>query len=60
RRKVGELDEIELEVECPEALTTDIEAALRQALSLRVPVRAVAPGTLPRYELKARRIVLAE
>ena len=57
RRKVGELDEIELEVECPEALTLDIEAALRQALSLRVPVRAVAPGTLPRFELKARRIV---
>jgi phenylacetate-CoA ligase len=54
------MDEIELEVECPETTVSAVEAALRQALSLRVPVRAVAAGTLPRYELKARRIVLAE
>ncbi len=60
RLKVGAMDEIELEVECPEATIPAIEAALRQALSLRVPVRAVAPGSLPRYELKARRIVVAE
>ena len=60
RLKAGTMDEIELEVECPETTVTAVEAALRQALSLRVPVRAVAAGTLPRYELKARRIVLAE
>jgi phenylacetate-CoA ligase len=60
RLKAGAMDEIELEVECPEATVSAVEAALRQAFSLRVPVRSVAPGTLPRYELKARRIVLAE
>lgn len=60
RLKAGTMDEIELEVECPEATVSAVEAALRQAFSLRVPVRSVAPGTLPRYELKARRIVLAE
>jgi phenylacetate-CoA ligase len=57
RVKSGALDEIELEVECPEAVASAVAVALRQALSLRVPVRAVAAGTLPRYELKARRIV---
>lgn len=57
RLKAGDMDEIELEVECPDTVTPRIEVALRQALSLRVPVRAVAAGTLPRYELKARRIV---
>ena len=55
--KAGELDEIELEVECPEEEAPLVEAALRQSLSLRVPVRAVPPGTLPRFELKARRVV---
>jgi phenylacetate-CoA ligase len=60
RLKAGALDEIALEVECPEATVPAVETALRQALSLRVPVRSVAAGSLPRYELKARRIVSTE
>ncbi|HYR59434.1 MAG TPA: AMP-binding protein, partial [Chthoniobacteraceae bacterium] len=32
-----------------------LETALTSAFSLRVPVRRVEPGTLPRFELKARR-----
>jgi phenylacetate-CoA ligase len=55
--KDGALDEIALEVECPDGAVPRVEAALRQALSLRVTVTAVAPGTLPRFELKARRVV---
>ncbi|MGH2514300.1 MAG: phenylacetate--CoA ligase family protein, partial [Ktedonobacterales bacterium] len=55
--KAGELDEIELEVECADAAVPRVETALRQALSLRVPVRAVPSGSLPRFELKARRLV---
>jgi len=55
--KAGELDEIELDVECTEDVAMRAAIALRQALSLRVPVRAVPQGTLPRFELKARRIV---
>jgi phenylacetate-CoA ligase len=51
------LDEIALDLECPEALVPRVETALRQGLSLRVPVRAVPSGTLPRFELKARRVV---
>ena len=55
--KAGELDEIELEVECPPEVVPQVEATLRQALSLRIPTRAVTSGALPRFELKARRIV---
>lgn len=55
--KAGELDEIELDVECPDDAVPRVETALRQTLSLRVPVRAVPPGSLPRFELKARRLV---
>lgn len=34
-----------------------VSASLRTALSLRVPVTAVEPGALPRFEMKARRWV---
>ena len=33
---------------------------LRMALGLTVPVHLVAPGTLPRFEMKARRFILEE
>lgn len=54
------LAELSLEVEAPDgdrALAHRIETALRDALALRIPVSVVAPGTLPRFELKARRWV---
>ena len=56
-RKNGALDEIELEVECIVDMVARLEALLRQSLNLRVPVHAVAPGSLPRWELKARRFI---
>ena len=45
------------EVTDPAALARKIERALDGALSLRVPVTTVAPGALPRFELKAKRWV---
>jgi phenylacetate-CoA ligase len=59
----GGLAELNLELEprpdCPEpaGLAARVQQALQTALSLRVPVTFVPPGTLPRYELKARRWV---
>ncbi|HXG47148.1 MAG TPA: AMP-binding protein [Methylomirabilota bacterium] len=41
----------------PAGLAARLEAALRSALSLRVPVTVVAPGALPRFEMKAKRWV---
>jgi phenylacetate-CoA ligase len=52
----GPMDEIALQVECPPALTIEIQEELRIALHLRVPIETVEPGTLPRFELKAKRV----
>ncbi len=54
--KEGALDEIALQVECPAALTSRLQEELHVALNLRIPIEAVAPGELPRFELKAKRV----
>lgn len=59
------LAEIALEVEAtPDAdaaaLCAALEADLRDAFGLRVPVTPAGPDSLPRFELKARRWVTAE
>ncbi|HEY6541971.1 MAG TPA: phenylacetate--CoA ligase family protein [Ktedonobacteraceae bacterium] len=55
--KSGPLDEIALQVECPTALIATIQEEMRLALNLRVPIEPVELGTLPRFELKAKRVV---
>jgi phenylacetate-CoA ligase len=57
-RRVREMDEISLLVECAggEAPLTRLAADLRNALGVRIECRQVATGTLPRSELKARRL----
>jgi phenylacetate-CoA ligase len=52
----GPMDEIALQVECPSYLKSAIADELHIALNLRVPIETVEPGTLPRFELKARRV----
>jgi len=49
--------EIEPTIRCadPMALAAGIEKAFETTLLLRVPVRSVSPGALPRFEMKARR-----
>jgi len=57
----GALPELSLEIEplpqCrhPLKLARDVQQALQTALALRIPVRAVEPGSLPRFEMKSRR-----
>ena len=41
----------------PTALADAVARAIRDELLFRVPVTAVAAGSLPRYEMKARRVV---
>jgi phenylacetate-coenzyme A ligase PaaK-like adenylate-forming protein len=38
-------------------LIETVKTALRQRLGFAIDVRGVAPGELPRFELKSRRIV---
>ena len=43
----------------PAVLATDVARAFETAFALRVPVACVAPGSLPRFEMKAKRWVVA-
>lgn len=56
---VRSMNEIRIQVEpdsnAPEDLAHRLESALRDALGLRIPAEIVVPGTLPRFEMKARR-----
>ncbi len=59
RRRDRQMDEVSVVVETsrPDFSTERLEADLRQALGVRLGCRVVAVGTLPRAELKSRRIV---
>ena len=54
--------EIELAPGAPDDsdAATQLAQALREAMGLTVPVRVVAPETLPRFEMKARRFVVED
>jgi phenylacetate-CoA ligase len=57
----GELDEMRLLVEVGDAgAPRAVQDALRAELGLRVDVVPVTVGSLPRWELKARRVVRHE
>jgi phenylacetate-CoA ligase len=59
-RRERQMDEVTLLVEIPSSESTErLEADLRQALGVRLGCRAVPAGTLPRSELKARRVIRA-
>jgi phenylacetate-CoA ligase len=53
--------EIESTTSChdPVGLAARVEKAFETALVLRVPVSAVSPGALPRFEMKAKRWIKA-
>jgi len=58
--KRGEMDELVIELELvegadPEAIPAAVTQSINSGLGLRPRVSAVARGTLPRFELKARR-----
>lgn len=51
----GAMVELGLEVEAPPSVAEEMARQIHRALSLRVPVQSVPDGSLPRFELKARR-----
>jgi len=58
----GELDEVRVLVELDGGIAAvggvePIQEALRATLGIRLEVAAAAPRTLPRYELKAKRVI---
>jgi phenylacetate-CoA ligase len=57
RTRRGAMEEIALEVECAAGHAGAIADALHQHLGIRFPTTVVPAGSLPRFELKARRVV---
>ncbi|MCE9612246.1 MAG: AMP-binding protein [Chthoniobacter sp.] len=54
----GAMSELEVQIESPDDTSASrLERALNQAFSLRIPATHVGHGTLPRFEMKARRWV---
>jgi phenylacetate-CoA ligase len=51
------LTELHIQVEAEPGACAHLESALTGAFSLRIAVSSVAPGTLPRFEAKAKRWV---
>jgi phenylacetate-CoA ligase len=49
------MSELRIEVESNPDCAAALETRLQSTLALRIPVQNVPPGTLPRFELKARR-----
>ncbi|WP_237607677.1 phenylacetate--CoA ligase family protein [Roseimaritima sediminicola] len=54
--RVASMDQLEIEVEGNGEAAALLSKQLQTRLGLRVPVRAVAAGTLPRSEAKSRRL----
>ena len=54
--KNGPMDEIALQVECPADLVPTLQEELHLSLHLRIPIEITEQGSLPRFELKARRV----
>lgn len=50
-----DLPELSMEVEAAPEAAAALHKRMREVLSLRVPVEAVAPGSLPVFEVKAKR-----
>lgn len=61
-RRIRQMDEVSVLVEIagPDSSTERLEADLRQALGVRLGCRVVPTGSLPRSELKSRRLVRIE
>ena len=53
--RVREMDELRCTVEAPADIAGDVARAIHRELGIRCAVDAVASGTLPRFEMKAKR-----
>lgn len=53
--QTGDLAAVSLEAEASESVCHDLADRLHEALSLRISVVSVPAGSLPRFELKAKR-----
>ena len=57
RTREGALDALTVEVEASDGVAESLSRAFRERLGVRIPAQVVPPESLPRWELKARRVV---
>jgi phenylacetate-CoA ligase len=57
RLRRGDLEELRVDAEASEETVRALADEMRLRLAVRVETRAMAAGSLPRFELKARRVV---
>jgi phenylacetate-CoA ligase len=57
RTRRQEMEELAVEVEATDEIAGALADAFSQRLAVRIPTRAMPAGSLPRFELKARRVV---
>jgi phenylacetate-CoA ligase len=53
--RVREMDELRCTIEAPSEVAELVAGAIHRELGIRCAVETVAPGTLPRFEMKAKR-----
>jgi phenylacetate-CoA ligase len=51
------MTEVSMQAEASAETAQALEVALKEAFSLRIPVKRAEPNSLPRFEMKARRWV---
>jgi phenylacetate-CoA ligase len=52
-----QMAQVKVQVEAPEELVERLQRRLREGVGLRIDVERVANGSLPRFEMKARRVL---
>lgn len=54
---VEEMNQVKVQIEAAEDVVGDLEVRLRERIGLRIEVEPVEHGTLPRFEMKSRRVL---
>jgi phenylacetate-CoA ligase len=57
RTREGAMDQLTVQVEASEAVAADLARAFHDRLAVRISTQAVPEDSLPRWELKARRLI---
>jgi phenylacetate-CoA ligase len=51
------MNQVKVQVEAPDSVVPELENQLRNRIGLRIEVETVKEGSLPRFEMKSRRVV---
>lgn len=52
-----EMNQVSVQIEATDDISLELKVRLRERIGLRIEVEQVEPGTLPRFEMKSRRVL---